>query len=145
MEGDEGQVDEMDITRAPPSGDNDDASSDGYFDDYLERLPPEVLRSIIRQLSSRPYSDYWQTYVDAWHLFEILEYGGALADVARREFTALHTWRLGRGLFGGGDVTMDILELIGPVVKEIGLAQIKWKVVFTDRISSICSHCRCSR
>ena len=56
---------------------------------YLNTLPRDVLMTIIRHLSKRPYVVYWQSYVDCRDALNILRCDGLVMEAARVLFTDL--------------------------------------------------------
>ncbi len=53
---------------------------------YLNTLPDDILRIVLRHLSDRPQHQTWHAYISAFSVNTALEVGGALTHVATLEF-----------------------------------------------------------
>ena len=56
---------------------------------YTDTLPRDIIADIIRQMSKRPYSAYWQAYVDSTDVVNALKYDGLMKEVVQVMFTEL--------------------------------------------------------
>ena len=131
---------------------------------YLDTLPDDSLRVVLRYLSRRPQNRNWHAYISPLSLNTALDIGGALARAASLEFQSIggkdsvpldtfldasilrplvHRLPLRRLVLklAGGQLLPDLLRGCGAELREIVLDAGLTVVMETD-IFAIATHCR---
>ncbi len=130
---------------------------------YLDTIPDEILRIVLRYLSRRPQHYNWHAYVSPLLVYTALNAGGALARTALLEFQSVggkdgiaHDPTLDASIlrslvyrlplrrlilkFDGNQALPDLLRGCGAELRELALNAGSTAITKTD-ILAICTHC----
>ncbi len=131
---------------------------------YLDTVPDDSLRIVLRYLSNRPQHRNWHTSISPSSVKTVFDVGGALARAASSEFHSIggedgillvttldasmlcpiaHRLPLRRLVFdvGGGEVLCNFLRGCGAELKEL-VVDTEWSAITETDILAISTHCK---
>ncbi len=108
---------------------------DDRHNGYLDSVPDEVLRIVLRYLSRRPAHEKWHAYISAHSVDTALHVGGALERVASMEFHGIG------GLDGIPSVTNLDVEILRSLVSRLPLRSLDVQLPGENFLSDILLEC----